>query len=93
METKKQSLKEKLEKIIFDWVPADNNKLRRQPDENKIDLVLDLFSQQKQEIVIKGYKQAIKDVESLYGEPFDDMIADLYENLERLEKPTQTKTN
>jgi len=49
------------------------------------------LSEQEQEMIIKGYRQAIKDVESLSDEPFDDMIADLYENLERLKKTKPNK--
>jgi len=61
--------------------------------DDQIKDILDLFSQQKQEMVRKGYKQAIQDLENMDGEPLDDRIAGLYNNLERLNKPNQTKTD
>jgi len=97
MKTKGKTLREKLEKIIFDWIPCDNNRMKRQPDENKISLVLDLFSQQKQEAMEEGIEAGLEramDILNQYPEAnvYEPRL-DIEQEIIKHRVKSQTKTN
>jgi len=66
MSKKKQTIEEKLERVIFDWVPRNTLEdskiiMRRQPDKAKISFVMDLIKQVQKEEYDKGYQDGVSE--------------------------------